>query len=151
MNNIIQGREVCIYALDESEALLLPLVGSPVNAGFPSPATDFLENKIDLNAELIKNPSTTFVAITNGESMIGAGISDKDILIIDKSLPAKDGNIAVCFLDGEFTLKKLKIEKDVIWLMPQNPLFKPIKVTKENDFQIWGILTYSIQKHVRTY
>ena len=118
-----------------------------VSAGFPSPAADFLDTSIDLNEYLIKHPSTTFLAITSGFSMKDAGIHDKDILIIDKSLEPTDGKIAVCIIDGEFVLKRLKVDKLGIWLMPANPLFKPMRVSEFQDFEIWGIVTYSIQKH----
>lgn len=78
--------------------------------------------------------------------MIDAGIHDGDILIIDKSLEPRSGDMAVCFIDGEFTIKYIKIEKKIIWLVPANEQYEPIRVTEENDFLIWGIVTYSIKK-----
>ena len=128
-----------------SGEVLLPLADGGIKAGFASPAQDYLDNGIDLNRELVKNPASTFYGKVSGSSMIGAGIEDEDILVIDKSLQARDGDIAVCFVDGEFTLKRVKIDGDVIWLVPENPNYKPIKVTKENDFAIWGVVTYSIK------
>ena len=135
-----------IHPISTETELLLPVMDA-VSAGFPSPAADFLDTSIDLNEYLIKHPSTTFLAITSGFSMKDAGIHDKDILIIDKSLEPTDGKIAVCIIDGEFVLKRLKVDKLGIWLMPANPLFKPIRVSEFQDFEIWGIVTYSIQKH----
>lgn len=135
------------YSIDTSTELVLPLAESKINAGFPSPATDFLDSEIDLNKHLIKNPSSTFIAVTNGYSMKGAGIDDNDLLIIDKSLEATNGAIAVCIIDNEFTLKRLKVSKKEIFLMPENENFKPIKITEFNEFEIWGILTYSIKHH----
>jgi DNA polymerase V len=135
-----------IYSVSTDTELQLPLMEG-VSAGFPSPAEDFLDNKIDLNKHLIKNEATTFIAVTDGYSMKGAGIGNKDLLIIDKSLEPKDGKIAVCVIDGEFVLKRLKVDKEGVWLMPENEKFKPLLVTEHNNFEIWGIVTYSIQKH----
>jgi len=103
------------------------------------------EGRIDLNRELVKNPASTFYGRVNGSSMTGAGIEDEDILVIDKSLQVRDGDIAVCFVDGEFTLKRVKIDGEIIWLLSENANYKPVKVTKENDFAIWGVVTYSIK------
>ncbi len=136
-----------IFAVSTLTELELPLIEKGVSAGFPSPAADFLDTAIDLNKHLIKNPSTTFIAFTDGVSMTDAGIADKDLLIIDKSLEPTDGKIAVCIIDGEFVLKRLKVDKEGVWLMPANSNYKPTKITKSNDFEIWGIVTYSIQKH----
>jgi len=126
--------------------LALPLAGSPVSAGFPSPAEDYIEMALDLNKELIKHPEATFYAKVKGHSMINAGIADGDLLVIDKALEQKDGDIAVCFIDGEFTLKRLALKEDGIYLMPANAEYKPIKITEDNDFLIWGILSYVIHK-----
>ncbi len=117
-----------------------------VNAGFPSPADDYLDVKIDLNQELVQNPEATFYARVRGNSMIEAGLNDGDVLVIDRSLKARNNSIAVCFLDGEFTVKRIKIEKEFCWLIPENKEFSPIKVTSENNFIIWGIVAYVIKK-----
>jgi DNA polymerase V len=130
---------------NEEHKMSLPFIGE-VKAGFPSPAADFSEDRIDINEELIKNPSTTFYARVNGNSMIDSDIHDGDILVIDKSLEPENGKVAVCFLDGEFTLKRIKVDKDCLWLMPANPKFEPIKVSEENNFVVWGIVTYVIKK-----
>lgn len=118
----------------------LVFVKEGISAGFPSPAEDFLEQTIDLNKELIKNPETTFLARVKGNSLKDIGITDGDIMIIDKSLQPKDGKIAVCFIDGDFTVKRIKVEKDYCLLLPANSDYKPIKVTEDNDFRIWGIV-----------
>ncbi len=127
------------------EKLLLPFVSAKVQAGFPSPADDFIETKISLDRELIKNKEATFYARVEGSSMIGANIHDGDLLVIDRSLEPRNNRIAVCFIDGEFTVKRLRIEKDHILLMPENEKFDPIKVTQDNDFVIWGVVTYIIK------
>lgn len=132
------------YTADTGSAIKLPFIGG-IAAGFPSPADDFMDLSIDLNKELIKNPSSTFYGRAKGNSMKDAGISNGDLLIIDKSVNPKNGMIAICFLDGEFTTKKIKIENDCIWLVPANSDFKPIKVTSENDFLIWGIVLHVIK------
>jgi DNA polymerase V len=135
------------YSLDATTELEIPFVESKINAGFPSPANDFLDSAIDLNKHLIKNPSTTFIAVTSGTSMKGAGIDNNDLLIIDKSLEPTNGAIAVCIINNEFTLKRLKLERKQLYLMPENDEFKPLKITEDENFQIWGILTYSIKQH----
>ena len=117
-----------------------------ISAGFPSPADDFKQERLSLDNELIKNKEATFFARVSGQSMIDAGLSDNDLLVIDRSLSPAHNKIAVCFLDGEFTVKRLKVEKDDIWLQPENKNYKPIKITEENDFVIWGIVTNVIKK-----
>lgn len=127
----------------------LPMADGGIKAGFASPAQDFIENGIDLNKELVHNPSSTFFGRVSGNSMIDAGIEDGDILVIDKSLEAHSGDIAVCFLNGEFTLKRVEIKKDEIWLVPANPKYKVIKVGKDEEFMIWGVVTYTIKDIAR--
>ena len=135
--------------MNTSSEMPLPLVEGGISAGFPSPAQDFIDVKIDLNKELISHPSSTFYGRVKGSSMQDAGIMDGDILIIDKSLDPHDGDTAVCFIDGEFTLKYIKIEPDAMYLVPANSNFKPLKITQENNFSIWGVVTYSIKSHKR--
>jgi len=127
--------------------LNLPLYEGGVKAGFPSPAEDFMEVTIDLNRELVQNPLSTFFCRVSGDSMEGIGIEDGDLLVVDKSLLPENDKVAVCYLDGEFTLKKIKVDKDCCWLMPANNNFKPIKVTSDNNFIVWGIVTFSVKSH----
>jgi DNA polymerase V len=122
-----------------------PFVAGGIAAGFPSPAEDFSELKISLDQTLVKNKEATFYARVNGHSMRDAGISDGDILVIDRSLNPTNNKIAVCFIDGEFTVKRVRIQKDGVYLVPENPEFKPFKVTTENKLIIWGIVTYVIK------
>ncbi len=133
------------YRPDFESEVRIPYIKEGVSAGFPSPATDFLGNDIDLNKELCKNPLATFYIKVKGNSMINAGISDKDILIVDRSLEPQNNKIAVCFIDGEFTVKRIKLENDCLYLMPENPNYQPIKVTEENELLIWGLVTYVIK------
>lgn len=129
-----------------SEELRLPLVDAYISAGFPSPADDYLEAKLDLNKLLIRNPSSTFFARVRGTSMQDVGIHDGDILIIDKSLTPSHNSVLICFIDGEFTVKKIQKKNGDMYLMPQNKDFAPIKVDKESDFRLWGVVTYCIHK-----
>ena len=142
-------RNIEIHKIDISSSLPLPYADEGVRAGFPSPAQDYLEQAIDLNKELIKHPASTFYGRVVGDSMRDEGIEEGDILIIYKSLELLDGDLAVCFIDGEFTVKRVRLEPDVAWLVPSNPNYPLIKVTKENEFIVWGIVTYTIKKNRR--
>ena len=142
-------RNIEIHKIDISSSLPLPYADEGVRAGFPSPAQDYLEQAIDLNKELIKHPASTFYGRVVGDSMRDEGIEEGDILIIDKSLELLEGDLAVCFIDGEFTVKRVRLEPDVAWLVPSNPNYPLIKVTKENEFIVWGIVTYTIKKNRR--
>ena len=138
-----------IVPIDLTTNLPLPYADGGIKAGFPNIAQDYLEQAIDLNKELVKHPANTFYGRVSGDSMIDAGVSDGDILVIDKLVEPSNGDMAVCYIDGEFTLKYIKIELDVIWLVPANKEFQPIKVTSENDFLIWGIVQFVIHKPKR--
>lgn len=145
MKLVKSTQTIDFYTPDLNAELTLPYADG-IRAGFPSPAQDYLDLAFDLNRELVKNPSSTFYGRVRGNSMVDAGINDGDILVIDKSIPPADGRRAVCFIDGEFTIKTLKVEKDILWLLPANPKYKPIKVTPESNFTVWGIVTYVIHK-----
>ena len=134
-----------IYSALTETALMLPLVNNRISAGFPSPTLDFVDLTIDLNLHLIKHPSSTFYGLVKGYSMKNIGINDGDLLVIDKSIEPINNKIAVCYIDGEFTLKRIKLEKNQCWLIPENENYQAIKVTEENDFLIWGIVTYVIK------
>jgi DNA polymerase V len=134
------------FGVDTASVLPLPLFQSKVSAGFPSPAEDYVEKKLDLNKYLIRHPAATFYVKVKGSSMVDARLKDGDILIVDKSLEPRSNDIAVCFLDGEFTVKRIKKTKEGFFLVPENPDYKPIKVTEDNDFQVWGVVTYIIYK-----
>ncbi|MDC1534830.1 translesion error-prone DNA polymerase V autoproteolytic subunit, partial [Flavobacteriaceae bacterium] len=102
--------------------------------------------RISLDNELVKNKEATFFARVSGQSMIGAGLDDNDLLVIDRSIEPENNKIAVCFIDGEFTVKRLLIKKGKLWLQPENSDFKAIEVTNDNEFIIWGIVTNVIKK-----
>jgi len=138
--------KLTFYSPDFNEDTGLPLANHSVKAGFPSPALDFMEYTIDLNKHLARNPLATFYIKVDGSSMTGAGIDDGDLLVTDRSLEPADGRIAICLIDGEFTVKRLKLQTDCLYLMPENPAYQPIKVTEDNQIIIWGIVTYVIKK-----
>lgn len=134
-----------IRHLDERTELSLPFTENLISAGFPSPAMDFTDKTIDLNKHLIRHPSATFFGRVKGNSLQNAGIDDGDLLIIDRSLEAVNGKIAVCYLDGEFTAKRIKKQGSEVWLMPENENYPAIKMQPGNELIIWGIVTYVIK------
>lgn len=140
--------EIEVYKADSESHLDLLFAEGGICAGFPSPAQDYLELSIDLNTELIRHPAATFFGRVVGNSLEEAGVTEGDILIIDKSLKPQDGNICVCFLDGDFTLKFIRHTENEIWLIPANKAYTPIKVTEDNNFMIWGVVTYTIKRRV---
>ena len=138
--------KLTFFLPDLDNPIELPFITAGIKAGFPSPAADFDETKISLDAVLVKNREATFYAKASGTSMIGAGIDDGDILVIDRSLEPQNNKVAVCFLDGEFTVKRIKVSKEEVFLMPENKAFEPIKITEENQLIIWGIVTHVVKK-----
>ena len=121
------------------------LIEQGISAGFPSPADDFKEVRISLDKELVKNSESTFYAKVSGDSMIEAGLDDGDLLIIDRSLNPENGKIAVCYLDGDFTVKRILKKEDELYLKPENKNYKEIKIKKGNELIVWGIVTYVIK------
>ena len=122
------------------------LVEQGISAGFPSPADDFKEVRISLDNELVKNKEATFYARVSGNSMENAGLSDGDLIVIDRSINAENGRIAVCFIDGEFTVKRIKKEKGKFYLIPENKKYKSIELNEDNELIIWGVVEYVIKK-----
>ena len=125
----------------------IPLLNDSVSAGFPSPADDYTEENIDLNEHLISNPFSTFFLRVKGDSMINAGIKDKDLIIVDKSLIAKPGNIVIAMIDGEFTIKRLSIKNDELYLKAENNNYPDFRFQNHIDVQIWGVVIYSIHSY----
>lgn len=138
--------ELTFFIPDTENTKEIPFITAGIKAGFPSPAADFDETKVSIDQLVVKNETATFYAKANGNSMIDAGIEDGDILVIDRSIEPTNNKIAVCFIDGDFTIKRIKIEKDCMYLVPENPNFQPIKVTEDNNLIIWGIVTYVVKK-----
>ena len=117
-----------------------------VKAGFPSPADNTPHEKLDLMRLVVRHPASTFYFRISGVSMVDDGFDEGDIVVVDRSLEPTNNSTAVCFIDGEFTIKKIRQEKDCLYLMPANKEYKPIKVTAENEFMVWGVVTYIIKK-----
>lgn len=121
--------------------ILLPLFTAKVPAGFPSPADDFIDKKLDLNELLVKHPASTFFVRVEGDSMVGAGINSGDILVVDRSLEPADNKIVIAIIDGELTVKRIRKMKNKILLVPENPRFRPIEVPEEAGLAVWGVVT----------
>lgn len=144
--SIDKNPKLTFFKPEGNSTIKLPFINHGVSAGFPSPAMDFMESSIDLNQVLAENPIATFYVQVEGNSMIDAGIHDKDLLVVDRSLEPRNNKIAICLLDGEFTVKRIRLENNELFLMPENPNYQPIQVTEENQLIIWGIVTYVIKK-----
>ena len=119
----------------------LPLYTCPVSAGFPSPAEDYLEGKLDLNKHLIEHPAATFFVRVSGDSMLGAGIHCGDLLIVDRALEATDGRVIIAVVNGELLVKRLHIKGKYLSLIADNPNYPPLQITAETEFQTWGVVT----------
>lgn len=138
-----------IFQPDLSSHIPLPYADGGIQAGFPSPAQDYISESIDLNREIVRHPAATFYGRVSGDSMIGDGIDPDDIIVIDRSLEPQDDDLAVCCVDGDFTLKRIRLETDKVWLIPANESFDPILVTPDTRFEIWGVVTYTIKRSRR--
>lgn len=124
----------------------LPLYLSPVEAGFPSPADDYMEGKLDLHKHLVRNEAATFFLRAHGESMLGAGIHDGDLLVVDRSLEARHNRVVIAALDGELTVKRLVVRQQRVYLAPENPEYAEIDITEREHLHIWGVVSYVIHK-----
>lgn len=134
------------FTPQDAQELLLPLASQGISCGFPSPADDYIEECLDLNKLVIRDKAATFYGRVKGDSMRDADIQDGDILVIDRGMDAKTDDIVLGLIDGEFTVKRIEFDRDAIRLHPENPSFKSILVTPEQDFQVWGVMTYSLRK-----
>lgn len=161
----LPGLELSAVPEDSQMENLPGMAEDPVHAGFPSPAQDYVHEGVDLNKVLVKHPTATFYARVVGDSMMDAGVDEGDILVIDRSLEPKEGDMAVCFVDREFALKFISfhepgkpsvnsspgaasfsiLPKRELWLLPANSSYPPIHVTETNDFTVWGVVTHIIK------
>ena len=135
--------------ITDSEQIALELeFAEAIHAGFPSPAADHSGERINLVHEMTPNPETTFYAHIEGDSMRDAGIYDGDIVVVDRSLEPKNGDIIVAYIDGEYTVKEFRKDPQgtSAWLIPHNPDFEPIQVTEQSNFNVWGVVTYAIHR-----
>lgn len=134
--------------LKEGPNYHLPVFSSKVQAGFPSPADDYIEGYLDLNTKFIKHPSSTFVLQATGESMIEAGIFSGDWLLVDKSVEATHGRIVIAAVNGELTVKRLSKTEGRVQLLPANSKFKPIDISEDSEMVIWGVVTLVLHEPV---
>ena len=148
LKSLYKTKTLELYASDTSTTLNMPYFENGVSAGFPSPAEDHIHSKIDLNNLLIENPSATYYVRVNGDSMLGAGILSGDLLIVDRSIEVTNNCIVVAHLDGEFTVKRIKKIKKKIFLQAENNNYKPIEITKEMDFELFGVVAHAIHHFV---
>ena len=130
---------------EQSSTVKVPLYSSHISAGTTAPADDHIDHYLDLNHHLIKRPGSTFLVRVEGNSMTGIGIYHHDMLIVDRSVKPRDGNIVIALIDNEFTVKRLKLLGKQVILMPENPDFKPIKITETIEFKIWGVVLHSVK------
>jgi DNA polymerase V len=131
---------------DDSPRQEQPLFLSPVAAGFPSPAEDYLDRKLDLHEHLVKNNAATFFARACGDSMIGAGINDGDLLVVDRSLVPGHGCVVIAAVEGELTVKYFAQKNGKVFLIPANDAYPELDITEQEDAVIWGVVTYAIHK-----
>ena len=124
----------------------IPMVASLLHAGFPSPADDYRETALDLNSLVIQHPEATFYVRVTGDSMHDAGIRAGDILVVDRAITPTDKTIIVALINGEFTVKRLSLQNDQLALLPANPRYRPLLITEEMEFQVWGVVTYCIHQ-----
>lgn len=135
-----------IFSALTNTACALPMFFTHIQAGFPSPADDFVETALDLNEHLIKHPAATFFVRVVGDSMIGAGIHSGDLLLVDRSLQVTDNKIVIAYINGEFTVKRIVLRDKKCCLIAENENYEPIEITPEMNFEIWGVVTYVIHQ-----
>jgi len=134
------------YSIEGSNLVDIPLYSDSVPAGFPSPADDYLDMDLNLHDYLVKHPSATFCVKAIGDSMIDAGIKSSDVMVVDRALTPKNNDIILAIINGEFTVKRIKKNDNELYLMPANENYHPMKITKDMDFQVWGVVTFIIHK-----
>lgn len=134
------------YTIEDSSLGSVPLYGDAVPAGFPSPADDYLDMDLNLHDYLVQHPSATFCVRAIGDSMVDAGIQSSDVMVVDRALSPKNNDIVLAVVNGEFTVKRIKKNDDELYLMPANENYRPMKITEDMNFQVWGVVTFIIHK-----
>lgn len=135
-----------VYSPDLITEYCQALFETPVSAGFPSPAADYEEGRLDLNEHLIKHPAATFFVRVKGDSMVGAGVHCGDLLIVDRSLEPRDRSVVIAIVNGELTVKRIRIRNRKIVLEPENENYRPQEIGEDMDFEVWGVVTSVIHK-----
>jgi DNA polymerase V len=139
-------KETGIAVFEAKQKLERPIYLASVAAGFPSPAGDYIDKKLDLNELLIKHPAATFFVRAKGDSMAGAGIRSGDILIVDRALEPGDGRIVIAAVEGDLTVKRIRKKDGKLFLEPENDQFQPIEITADRSLLVWGVVTHVIHK-----
>lgn len=139
-----QCRIETVWKFAGCRCLSLPLFLASIPAGFPSPADDYIDRKLDLNEFLVRHPAATFFVRVAGDSMVGAGIHSGDILVVDRALPAEHNRVVIAAVNGELTVKRLSKQNGKLHLLPENDGFEPMEVTSEMQFEIWGVVTHVV-------
>ena len=142
---LVAGGEGALTLTTAPSVLPLPLYGARIAAGFPSPADDDLEGTLDLNEHLVAHPAATFFVRVQGESMTGVGIHNGDLLVVDRALEARAGSIVVAVVDGELTVKRLRVEGERVWLMAENPAYPPLEIRDGMELFIWGVVAHAVR------
>ncbi|WP_151744007.1 LexA family protein [Acinetobacter calcoaceticus] len=150
LQGVVLSEVISINFVLRSTQMLIPYALEKINAGFPSPAQDYVDKALDMNEHLIKNETATFIVKVASLSMLNAGIEIDDELIVDRSLDAKHGDIVVALIDNDFTVKRLMIEESRKWLKAENPEYKNIYLSEGQELIVWGVVTHIIKMTRRT-
>jgi len=137
---------LAVFQIELYDGIKIPFFDVGVSAGKPSYVSEYFEDSINLNSELIRNPKSSFCVRVSGQSMVGAGIDDGDLLIVDKEKEAQNNSIVLAVINGEYTVKRLRMEQENTYLLPENPAFEKLKITQFMDFRIWGVVSGLIKK-----
>lgn len=137
---------LAVFKIEPFDGIKIPFFDVGVSAGKPSYVSEYFEDSINLNSELIRNPKSSFCVRVSGQSMVGAGIDDGDLLIVDKEKEAQNNSIVLAVINGEYTVKRLRMEQENTYLLPENPAFEKLKITQFMDFRIWGVVSGLIKK-----
>ena len=140
------NKKLQFYSIEDINLNSVPLYGDTVPAGFPSPADDYLDMDLNLHDYLVQHPAATFCVRAVGDSMVDAGIHSSDVMVVDRALKPKNNDIVLAVINGEFTVKRIKKNENELYLMPANENYRPVKITQEMNFQVWGVVTFIIHK-----
>ena len=142
------NKQLSFYLMKNAKLSSVPVLGDAVPAGFPSPAEDYLDMDLNLHDYLVRNPAATFCVRVSGGSMVSAGIKSGDVMVIDRALDPTNNSIVLAVLNGEFTVKRIKKRANELYLIEDNEQYQPMKITKDVDFQVWGVVTFIIHKAI---
>ena len=145
-SHLKSGEIAAIYSANNATNVLIPFLEGKVSAGFPSSAENFIDKSLDLNDLIIKHQAATFFIRVKGDSMIQAGIHSQDILVVDRSLAVSNNRIIIARINDELTVKRIKLEGEKLFLIAANDEYKPIEITEEMDFEVWGVVTFDIHQ-----